>query len=137
MDGRRDIRASDSEREAAACRLLDGVHDGRLSVEEYDSRLAQVYASATHGQLTDLLVDLPDPQVKTPDTRIGALGLTPSAKNLRTLWKVWLGLGGICIVAWTITSSDNPCGPDDFWPMWMAIPGTLLAVLTRARRLER
>ena len=127
MDGQRDVRASDSEREAAACRLLEGVHDGRLTVAEYDARVAEVYASATHGQLNDLLVDLPAPKATTPSPA------GPSAKTLRTLWKVWLGLAVVCVIGWIITSSDNPCGPDDFWPMWMAIPGIALLALSRGR----
>jgi hypothetical protein len=55
----RDTRASDTEREAVIQRLLQALHDGRLSMEEFDERSAKVYAARTHGELRALTRDLP------------------------------------------------------------------------------
>jgi hypothetical protein len=55
----KEVRASDAEREAVVQRLLRAVHDGRLTVEEFDERAAAAYAATTHGELQHLTSDLP------------------------------------------------------------------------------
>ncbi|PVZ09943.1 DUF1707 SHOCT-like domain-containing protein [Actinomycetospora cinnamomea] len=55
----RDVRASDSERELTVERLQRAVGNGRLSVEEFDQRVAAAYAATTRGELSDLTRDLP------------------------------------------------------------------------------
>ncbi|TQK28706.1 DUF1707 domain-containing protein [Arthrobacter sp. SLBN-53] len=53
-------RAGDAERAQAAQLLTDAAAQGRLSVEEYEQRLAKAYAAKTHGELARLSSDLPD-----------------------------------------------------------------------------
>jgi len=52
-------RASNAEREAVVQRLLRAMHDGRLTVEEFDERASAAYAAKTHGELQHLTRDLP------------------------------------------------------------------------------
>jgi hypothetical protein len=55
----RDVRASDSERDAVVERLRRALGQGRLSLDEYDVRVAAAYAARTRGELADLTQDLP------------------------------------------------------------------------------
>ncbi|HEV7788863.1 MAG TPA: DUF1707 domain-containing protein [Pseudonocardia sp.] len=55
----RDVRASDSERDAVVERLRRALGQGRLSLDEYDVRVADAYAARTRGDLADLIQDLP------------------------------------------------------------------------------
>jgi len=52
-------RASNSEREAVVERLVRALQDGRLTPEEFEERTAGAYAARTHGELTELVRDLP------------------------------------------------------------------------------
>ncbi|MGU3500600.1 DUF1707 SHOCT-like domain-containing protein [Mycobacterium sp. C31M] len=53
-------RAGDAERAQAAQLLTDAAAQGRLSMSEYEQRLAKAYAATTHGELARLSADLPD-----------------------------------------------------------------------------
>jgi Domain of unknown function (DUF1707) len=55
----RDVRASDGERDAVVERLRRALGQGRLSLDEYDVRVAAAYAATTRGDLADLTRDLP------------------------------------------------------------------------------
>lgn len=57
-----DIRISDSEREDALSKLGEHMSAGRLDINEYGERTAQVTAAKTRGQLLDLFGDLPEPR---------------------------------------------------------------------------
>lgn len=53
-------RAGDAERVQVAQMLTDAAAQGRLSMDEYEDRLAKAYAATTHGDLARLSADLPD-----------------------------------------------------------------------------
>ena len=55
----RDVRASDAERELLVERLQRAVGNGRLTVGEFDERVAAAYAATTRGELAELTKDLP------------------------------------------------------------------------------
>jgi TM2 domain-containing membrane protein YozV len=52
------LRASDAQRDAVADVVRTAVADGRLGLDEIDSRLQQVYDAKTHGELTHVISDL-------------------------------------------------------------------------------
>jgi hypothetical protein len=54
-------RASDAERDQAARVLRDHWSVGRLTLEELDERLTEVYAATTRGDLELVTRDLPEP----------------------------------------------------------------------------
>lgn len=134
MDERRAVRASDKERQAAADRLRSALDEGRLSLHEYDDRLASAYRAVTYGDLAELFVDLPEsgwaakPVVTQPvPTRLSvpvarpvpvATGM-PTA--LRVLWTIWLGIVSVNLGVWAMVclTSGNLIY---FWPMWVAGP---------------
>lgn len=53
------MRASDSERERVAELLREAVAEGRIDMDEFDSRLDAAYKARTHGELEPLVRDLP------------------------------------------------------------------------------
>ncbi|WP_405677952.1 DUF1707 domain-containing protein [Streptomyces sp. NBC_01511] len=54
-----EMRASDSERERVAEQLRDAVAEGRIDMEEFDTRLEAAFKARTHGELQPLIQDLP------------------------------------------------------------------------------
>lgn len=54
-------RASDEDRERFAARLHEHFEEGRLSLEDLESRLAKVWSARTLVELYALTADLPHP----------------------------------------------------------------------------
>ena len=57
------LRASDSDREEIVTELRSHGAAGRLEVEELEQRIESAYAARTHGDLQELLADLPRQRV--------------------------------------------------------------------------
>jgi uncharacterized protein DUF1707 len=57
--GEPDVRASDAEREAVVGRLNVAVGEGRLTLDEFSTRLGTTYAATTRGELEPIIADLP------------------------------------------------------------------------------
>ena len=62
-----EVRASDAERERAAGTLTRHCGDGRLTLDELEARLAEVYAATTRAELAAALRDLPPLMPPRPD----------------------------------------------------------------------
>jgi len=58
-DRRRNMRASDADREQVVERLRRAADDGRLFVDEFDQRLGQALNARTYGELDAIVGDLP------------------------------------------------------------------------------
>jgi hypothetical protein len=56
---RKDVRASDAERDAAAAALQEHFVQGRLTLDELQERLDSVMAARTHGHLDEIFADMP------------------------------------------------------------------------------
>ncbi|MFE5486141.1 DUF1707 domain-containing protein [Streptomyces sp. NPDC056527] len=56
-----ELRASHDDREAVVERLRDAAAEGRIDLDELDSRLGQALQAKTHGELAVLTADLPRP----------------------------------------------------------------------------
>ena len=61
LPDRPEPRISDADRERAVQRLSDAVTEGRLTVAEFDERVAAVPAARTASELVPHLADLPGP----------------------------------------------------------------------------
>jgi hypothetical protein len=55
------IRLSDAERDAAAAALGEHFAQGRLTADEHDDRLEQVWKAKTRGEIAPIFRDLPSP----------------------------------------------------------------------------
>jgi len=146
MKERREIRASDSERAAAVERLRVAHDEGRLSLLEYDERLARAYQAVTYGDLADLFVDLPEhghaaahaiaPRPKPAKAPVAERRALPTA--LRILWTIWFAVVSINLVVWALVSASNG-DLEYFWPMWVAGPSgaALFAVSVGVTAIRR
>ena len=56
------LRAADADRAAVAAVLGQHMSAGRLTMDEYDERLARAYAAKTYGELDQITADLPRPR---------------------------------------------------------------------------
>ncbi|CRK59831.1 hypothetical protein [Alloactinosynnema sp. L-07] len=87
------MRASNADRERFSKILHDAMAEGRLTVNELEERLDQVYAAKTYGELEPVVRDLPGHQVVprlntapqplatplAPSSRVGGRGTSSSA----------------------------------------------------------
>jgi hypothetical protein len=91
-----DLRAADIDRAFVAERLKTALDQGRLTLPEYDERLAQIYAARTYGELDLVVADLPSVLAESR-ARAQALQPVPPAPSmapdrglLRYPWWAWL-----------------------------------------------
>ncbi|WFE32190.1 DUF1707 domain-containing protein [Micromonospora sp. WMMD975] len=149
MDGHREMRAADRDREATAERLRVALEEGRLGLHEYDERLARAYAARTYGELDEVVADLPGvasaersalaPPAPTPppagaepatSTGSGPSGAPtasgePEAPETRSrllwIWMPWLRVAAILVPIWLISAvaSGHVAG---VWPLWVLGP---------------
>lgn len=67
-----ELRAADADRERVAERLRRAQAEGRISLIEFDERVAAAYAARTYSELTPLTADLPPEPSDGPADRAGA-----------------------------------------------------------------
>ena len=110
---RRQLRTSRADREQAVDVLKAAFVQGRLSKDEFDLRVGQVFASRTYGDLAALTADLPDSVTSAQPSperarepgralsfktavRVGAVGAGPSMASAAV---VLIQAGGVPAVA--------------------------------------
>ncbi|MEV4458842.1 DUF1707 domain-containing protein [Microbispora sp. NPDC049633] len=135
-----EMRASDGDRDRVAAALREHVAEGRLTLDEFNERLEQVYQSRTYGELARLTSDLPGIDLnRLPAAVEPAQGSRPARRDedkaragLRAAWSTWAGASGVNWVIWLIVglSSGHFVYP---WPLWVMGPwGVILLVNTIA-----
>jgi hypothetical protein len=130
-----ELRAADSDREAVVERLRLALNEGRLSLFEWDERIALAYRASTYAELERLSADLPSqPVIPAPvmvvpsEPRTTGLDRVPTA--LKVLWTIWLTAVLINLVVWLLVSLSS-MSVVYFWPIWVAGPaGAALAGVT-------
>ena len=134
------LRAADADRTAVATQLGDQMSAGRLTVAEYDERLARAYAARTYGELEALTADLPQPApppvaartVHVPGHGASACGWS-GGPSREAAWRNWAVVAVVVLTVWTATaigSTDLPY----FWPIWVIGPwGAVLLAQTLGR----
>jgi hypothetical protein len=127
------LRAADADRTAVATVLGRHMAAGRLTVDEYDDRLARAYAARTYGELDQLTADLPSterPRAAEPVPRenpqpVRACGPVPGpwgwGGRADSPWRSWLSTALIVITVWAVTSIATG-GFLFFWPIWVIGP---------------
>ncbi len=126
------MRAADADRERYAERVRQALEEGRLTLDEVDLRLRDVYAAKTFGDLDRLVADLPGPvpsqrsqvasveqAAKAPASRIETNPGLPTW--LSFLWRLWLVAVLINLVIWFAASVASG-QLIYFWPIWVAGP---------------
>jgi hypothetical protein len=122
------MRASDADRERVAERLRTALSEGRLTLDEFDARVAGVYAARTYGDLSALTADLPA-TVEVFDRPTGA-AVAPRSQGLpvgvhggggHLVWGSYLSANLICLIVWASIALGGG-GTQGFWFLWVAGP---------------
>ena len=134
------LRAADADRAAVAAQLGEQMSAGRLTVAEYDERLARAYAARTYGELETLTADLPrpapQPPAPAPATRHAGRGPAcgwSGGPSLEAAWRNWAVTAVIVLTVWiaTVIGSGEL---QYFWPIWVIGPwGAVLLAQTLGR----
>ncbi|GGO06398.1 hypothetical protein GCM10010116_12580 [Microbispora rosea subsp. aerata] len=132
-----EMRASDGDRERVAAALREHMAEGRLTVDEFNERLEQVYQSRTYGELAKLTSDLPEIDLhRLPAATESVRASQPARRDdkaradLRGAWTAWAGASAVCWVIWVLTfiGSGDAGYP---WPLWVMGPwGVILLIHT-------
>jgi hypothetical protein len=126
------LRAADADREAVAATLGEHMAAGRLTVAEYDERLARAYAAKTYGELAELTADLPGPAphpapaaapARAPETARpeGVIPHGTGGHDEQNSWRAWLTTSLIVVTIWAATSLAS-WEFHYFWPIWVIGP---------------
>jgi Domain of unknown function (DUF1707) len=113
MPGDRRLRASDADRDRTAQLLREHHAVGRLTAEEFEGRLEQVFAARTLGELDALLDDLPAidlyqlPSAGIRPPRRGGSGMerradSSLAPSLYTTWGGWVAGTMFLVAVWLV-----------------------------------
>jgi len=117
-----DTLVADADRTRAADELREHYDSGRLTVDEFESRLGEVHKARTAGDLEHAFRQLPR---KAPTA-----SLRPRDVRWRSLALQYGVVNVVCIAVWAAG------GGGDFWPKWVLV-GTLALYLRRAARHAR
>jgi hypothetical protein len=134
-------RFTETDRDKIAGRLRDAFADGRLDQPEFSSRLDQLYAVQTYGELEPLVRDLPPVRTyQTPsnvqDVAAPAPGQFPERQRnkqtqqhgLRNLGGGFTGVVLINVIIWFVIGLGNGGNWPHFWPVWLLIPWAIIVM---------
>ncbi|MEU4836089.1 DUF1707 domain-containing protein [Streptosporangium sp. NPDC023615] len=134
-----EMRASDGDRDKVASVLREHYAQGRLTTEEFDERLEQLYTSKTYGELATLTSDLPEVDLrslpetpsKAPQRATPAKSPSGADKGLGAAWAAWGMASGINWMIWLIIGFTSGFDFPYPWPLWVMGPwGVVLLVST-------
>ena len=86
-----ELRASDAERDRAIVQLREAAAEGRLTLEEFTQRMSLAVEARTHGELDELMHDLPAASAPVPSaahTRLRWIVSVMGNTTRRGRWKV-------------------------------------------------
>ena len=134
------VRAGDDDRERVAATLGAHMSAGRLTLAEYEDRLAQAYAARTFGELAELTADLPRvPPAAAPAPSPAPVVPAPPPpapvlphEHAQHAWRAWLSTSVIVLSIYLIVSLGNQ-DFDYFWPMWVIGPWGAALLAQRIR----
>jgi hypothetical protein len=112
--------------------LQTAVSEGRLTLEEFDERVATVYAAKTYGDLAAATSDLPIAPTGLGRAEPGWHGRPPAYRaapspTVGNGWGIYLWANLVCLVVWACVAATGG-GLQDFWFLWVAGPwGAVLA----------
>jgi len=134
------LRAGDTDRAAVATVLGRHMAEGRLTVAEYEERVARAYAARTYGELAELTVDLPATaripaqpvhQHYSASAPVCGSGMRRGPyQNLHDAWRSWQRTALFVVAIWAFTSI-MAASFIYFWPIWIIGPwGAVLLAQT-------
>jgi hypothetical protein len=127
-----EMRASDGDRDKVAAILREHTAQGRITMDEFNERLEQLYESKTYGELARLTADLPDVDLRHRPAKTAQVPAKREGMHsgMKAAWGAWAMASGINWVIWLIVSltADGVVYP---WPLWVMGPwGVILLMST-------
>ncbi|MGW5153970.1 DUF1707 SHOCT-like domain-containing protein [Nonomuraea wenchangensis] len=126
-----EMRASDGDRDRVAAVLREHTAQGRITMDEFNERLEQLYKSKTYGELARLTADLPDVDLRhRPKVSKEIEKKRDTHAGMKAAWGAWAMASGVNWVIWLLVSmnSDGDVHP---WPLWVMGPwGVILLIST-------
>jgi uncharacterized membrane protein len=129
-----EMRASDVDRDKVAAVLREHTAEGRITMDEFNERLEQLYKSKTYGELARLTSDLPDVDLRHKQpAKLTSSSASPKSgmhSGMRAAWGAWAAASAVNWVVWLIVSltSGHVIYP---WPLWVMGPwGAILLMST-------
>ncbi|OLT38601.1 hypothetical protein BJF79_26645 [Actinomadura sp. CNU-125] len=128
-----DIRASDADRDRVAESLREHCAVGRITVDELQERLEDVYAARTLGRLEEITADLPEedlyqlpvPATQAKSTDVPAPRAGGGTSVERAAWAGLGAIGAINLAVWLIIGVTAGF----VYPWWIWVVGPWAAVL--------
>jgi Domain of unknown function (DUF1707) len=119
------LRIGDAEREAAAEQLREHFVAGRLTLDELDERLGEIFTARTQDQLSRVMADLPSLGRRPVRARQHAVGETQHALPDRGSRYAALAMLLLAMLIWLFTAvlflrHGYPQGYNHYW-----VPGHL------------
>jgi hypothetical protein len=135
------LRAADADRQQIADQLKGALDEGRLSLHEYDDRVAAAYGARTYAELLVLVEDLPRPGVSAAEMHARQAAEARRAQRrlpvaLLVLWTIWASIAAVNLVVYAVLRETV----DDWiypWPVWLLVPGAALAAVTAGVQVIR
>src|SRR5437016_4738798 len=117
-----DVRISNAERDIVTAQLRGHVVDGRLTLDEFSDRMAEVYKAKTQRDLEAALRELPRPlQLPVPEPTREQQRAIAAEQRRRNRERHRKELAGflmpniVCTAIWYMTTG----GDSYFWPQWV------------------
>lgn len=121
------MRVSDIDRQSVQDRLRRAQELGEIDLNEFDERVAQVWAARTRADLVRITVDLP--KLKRDRNHGVVFADSAGGMTMRVLTTIWACLSAVTLAAWGIVALSTD-GDLDPWFLWVAgPPAAVLLVL--------
>ena len=125
-----DMRVSDAERTVVQEQLRRAVGDGLLDLHEFDTRVQDIWAAKTRGELVRVTADLPQPPPPPPPPAPWEVFAADDAGTaMRVLTIIWACAVAINVVVWGTISLATGQFLHPWWLYVAGPPGAVLAVL--------
>ena len=109
-----DLLIGDAERTSAATDLRHHYEAGRITLEEFESRLDRVNAARTESDLREALHQLSPKNLPS---------LNPRDRRWSSLVLQYVALNAIAVLVWLASDAQS-----DFWPKWVFVATAILFV---------
>jgi DUF1707 SHOCT-like domain len=137
----RTMRASDQDRENVVEILRAQYAEGRLTLDEFDERMAAAYAGKTWGDLADLTSDLPvaaplrTGMVTVPSQQPARGSCSPAARWFWPVVPLLIGVTILVSMPWNGMAFDRHHHYVPLFPVWLLV--IFLVILRRATFARR
>jgi Flp pilus assembly protein TadB len=134
MDEEAQVRAAETDRERVVEQLRTAHGEGRLTLAEFDERVATAWAARTYGELVPVTADLPrrptGVEPAEPAARRAARHPGWSSGRPGSPVRAWAAASAINLVIWAVVSIATLSLVYPWW-IWVAGPWGVMLLVRR------